>query len=106
LVTRGEIYWARINGSAGRRPVLVLSRDRAIPVLHRLLVAPISRTVRGIPTEVPIGAEEGLDREAAASCDDLLTIPKDWLEPSPIGALSHPKMLLLDQALRFALDGR
>lgn len=84
----------------------MLSRDRAIPVLHRLLVAPISRTVRGIPTEVPIGAEEGLDREAAASCDDLLTIPKDWLEPSPIGALSHPKMLLLDQALRFALDGR
>lgn len=105
-MTRGEIYWAKINGSAGRRPVLVLSRDRAIPVLHRLLVAPISRTVRGIPTEVPIGAEEGLDREAAASCDDLLTIPKDWLEELPIGTLSHPKMLLLDQALRFALDGR
>jgi mRNA interferase MazF len=56
---RGEVWWGEATDEKGR-PYLVLTRDEAIPVLRAILVAPVTRTVRGIPTEVPLGSEEGL----------------------------------------------
>lgn len=104
MVKRGEIYWADLGPPAGRRPVVVLSRDAAIPVLSGVVVAPISRTIRDIASEIRLGAEQGLPDECAASCDSLLTVPNDRFEYSPVGALGPDKVVELDRALRFALE--
>jgi mRNA interferase MazF len=65
-------------------------------------VVEVSRSARGIPTEVPLGKREGLARKCVANADNLVTIPKTWLD-SRIGALSADKTDALDAALRFAL---
>lgn len=59
-----------------RRPVLVVSRNEAIPVLNNIVVAPVTSTIRAIPTCVPVGPEEGIDHESVASFDNLATVPK------------------------------
>src|SRR5262249_38271346 len=69
---QGEVWWAETADK--RRPVLIVTRDEAIPVLTRLVVAPVTRTVRRIPTEVPLGAPEGLPVDCAASFDNLQPI--------------------------------
>ncbi len=101
---RGEIYWADLGPPAGRRPVLLLSRNAAIPVLSAVVIAPISRTIRDIASEVRLGPEHGLPEECGASCDNLLTVPKDRFEPSLVGVLGPDKIVELDRALRFALE--
>jgi mRNA interferase MazF len=74
---QGEIWWA--TADTARRPVLVVTRTEAIPVLNRILVAPVSRTVRDIPTEIPLGPDEGLPQECAASFDNLQPLPRHLL---------------------------
>ena len=99
---RGEIWWARMPLPAGRRPVVLVSRDSSYAVRASVTVVEVSRTVRTIPTEVPLGKREGLPRRCAANADNLLTIPKAWLE-TPIASLPGDKLEALDAALRFAL---
>jgi len=74
---QGEVWWAEAEDK--RRPVLVLTRSDAIPVLIRLVVAPITRTVRGIPTEIPFGPDDGLPAECAASFDNVQPINRRLL---------------------------
>lgn len=62
-----------------RRPVLVVTRDEAIPVLRRLVVAPVTRTVRSIPTEIALGTDEGMPVDCAASFDNLQPINRHLL---------------------------
>jgi mRNA interferase MazF len=66
---QGDVWWAEAEDK--RRPVLVITRSHAIPVLKRIVVAPVSRTVRGIPTEIRLGPSEGLSSDCAASFDNL-----------------------------------
>ncbi|MGH9117051.1 MAG: type II toxin-antitoxin system PemK/MazF family toxin [Acidimicrobiales bacterium] len=63
----------------GRRPFLVMSRNAAIPVLHSVLAAPVTRTSRGIPTELPLSRAEGLPHDCGASFDNLRVVPKAHL---------------------------
>lgn len=74
---QGEVWWAQADDK--RRPVLVVTRDEAIPVLTRVIVAPVTRTVRRIPTEVLLGEAEGLLVECAASFDNLQPISRHLL---------------------------
>ena len=74
---QGDIWWAESEGK--RRPVLVVTRSAAIPVLNRILVAPVTRTIRGIPTEVRLGSEDGLPEPCVASFDNLQPVPKSYL---------------------------
>lgn len=104
MVARSEIYWADLGPPAGRRPVCILTRDAAIEVLHSITCAPVSRTVRGIRSEVEVGPEDGLSRRGAISCDSILTIPKVRLDSRPAGRLGAAKRAALDAALRYALD--
>ena len=99
---RGEIWWGEAPGSK-RRPYLVLTRDSAIPVLRTILVAEITRTVRGIPTEVPLGPEEGLPSLCVATFDNVLPFPKAMLVRR-LGALSVTRRDEPCEALRAALD--
>jgi len=82
---QGEVWWAEAEDK--RRPVLVVTRSDAIPVLRRLVVAPVTRTVRGIPTEVALGEGEGLSADCAASFDNLQPINRHLLTER-VGALA------------------
>ena len=102
---KGEVWWARLRPPAGRRPVILLSRNEAYPVRTAVTVAPVTTTVRGIAVEVSLGLEDGLPKPCAVNCDSLLTIPKACLE-SRIARLSERKMEEIHRAIRFALDMR
>lgn len=86
---QGEIWWAEAEDK--RRPVLVVTRSEAIPVLRWILVAPLTRTVRDIPTEIPLGREHGVDTTSAASFDNLQPIRKTFLT-SRVGSLASPRL--------------
>ena len=99
---RGEVWWADLPRPAGRRPVLILSRDRAVQVREYLTVAEITRTVRDIPTEVRLMKTEGLPQDCVANLDVVNTIPKKILVDF-IASLDNPKLAAVERALKFAL---
>ncbi len=82
----------------------VLTRDAAIEVLTGLTCAPITRTIRGIRSEVEIGTGEGLPETSVISCDNVITVPVEVLDAVPVGQLGLEARVRLDQALRYALD--
>jgi mRNA interferase MazF len=84
----------------------VVTRDAAVAVLTSVTCAPITRTVRGIRSEVEVevGRSEGLPTASAITCDNLITIPLDALDPEPVGHLEMSTRAALDRALRYALD--
>jgi len=104
VVARNDIYWADLGTPAGRRPVCVLTRDAAIEVLTAVTCAPITRTMRGVQSEVELGPEHGLPETCVISCDNVITVPLDALDDEPVGHLGEITRARLDQALRYALD--
>jgi mRNA interferase MazF len=74
-----EIWWANLPKPAGRRPVLLLSRDDAYSYLNKYIVAEITTTVRNIPVEVPLTKRDGLPAPCVANCDNLRTVNRDVL---------------------------
>lgn len=74
---QGEIWLAEVSDK--RRPVLIVTRSEVVPVLKSVVVAPITRSVRGIPTEVPLDREDGLSYHCAAIFDNLQILPKAFL---------------------------
>ena len=99
---RGEIWWAELPGAAGRRPVLLVSRDAAYAIRANVSVIEVSRTIRGIPSEVALGRRDGLPRKCVANADNVVTVPKRWLKEW-IATLSAAKLGAVDDALRFSL---
>jgi mRNA interferase MazF len=78
VVKHGEVWWAE-HPTAGRRPVLVLTRTEAISVLNEILVVPATRTVRGIPTEVELDQDDGMPSVCVLSLDNVTPLPKGLL---------------------------
>lgn len=74
-----EIWWARLPAPAGRRPVLLLSRNDAYGYLNKVIAAEITATVRGIPVEVLLGRREGMPKTCAVNCDNLRTVARSAL---------------------------
>lgn len=99
---RGEIWWAEMPAPAGRRPVVLVSRDAAYAVRAAVTVVEVTKRVRGISSEVPLGKRDGLPRACVANADNLVTIPKLWLK-SRVAPLRSEKLQALDVALRFSL---
>lgn len=99
---RGEVWWAELPGPAGRRPVVLLSRDEAYAVRELVTVAPVTTRVRRIPTEVPLGPGEGLPKRCVVNLDTITTIPRRALT-QPIGPLPPETLAAVDRALMFAL---
>jgi mRNA interferase MazF len=85
------------------RPVLILTREIVRPHLNTVTVAPITSTIRGLSTEVPVGAANGLDKQSVVACDHVTTIPKDALG-SRIGLLLDDQERALSEAIRAAFD--
>lgn len=94
------IHSARLDKT---RPVLVLTRELVRPHLTRVTVAPITSTVRGLSTEVPIGAANGLDHESVVSCDNIVTVPTSALGRH-LGYLLPAQESALAEAIHSAFD--
>lgn len=101
---QGEVWWGELEES-GRRPFLVLTRSAAIPVLHSVTAAPLSRTIRGIPTEMQLGPDDGLPTVCAANFDGLRLIPKANLVER-ICSLRSDRLHEACQAINLAFDCR
>jgi mRNA interferase MazF len=102
---RGEIRWYPFPQSNKRRPVLILTRDSALDVLGDVTVAPITSTIRDIPTEVVLGEADGMPRECAVNLDHVQTIPQEKIG-ALITRLSSGTMERVRPALLFALGFR
>ena len=100
-VGRGEIWSYRFKSPDKRRPVLILTRPEVIPLLHTVMVAPITSTRRGAPSEVAVGADEGLKRDSAVNLDHVQTVEQDRLVGF-IGTLDETKMRQVCRALAIA----
>lgn len=87
---------------AGRRPVVLLSRDEAYAVRNAVTVAEVTSTIRGIPVEVPLGEEDGLPKKCVVNLDTIATIRKELLDIR-ISVLSREKIERINDAVRFAL---
>ena len=101
-LARGEIWLHESARPDKRRPVLVLSRQDVIDVLHTVTVAPIMSTIYGVASEVLVGPEEGLKHACAVNLDYLQTIPKRDLERY-VGRLGARKMTQVCGALAMAM---
>ncbi len=99
---QGEIYWYPFAAPDKRRPVLILTRNSALRFLTSVTVAPITTTIRGIPTEVVLGLQDGLAHDCAVNLDNIQTIQKAELGAF-MATLSPEKMLLVKEAIHFAL---
>lgn len=99
---RGEVWWADLDPPAGRRPVVLLSRDETYGIRNQATVAYITGRVRNIPVEVPLGPEDGLPESCVVNLDNINTIRLVRLKEM-IGPLSSRKLHAVEEALRFAL---
>jgi mRNA interferase MazF len=99
---RGEIWWADLDQPAGRRPVLLLSRNEAYDIRELVIVAPVTTHIRNIASEVSLGISDGMPRECVANLDTITTIAKNSLK-SRVAELNPVKLREMEAAIRFAL---
>lgn len=100
---RGEIRWYTFKEPDKRRPVLVVIRSDIIPYLEEVTIAPITTTIRDIPSEVALTIESGMPCECAINFDHLQTVQKAKLG-ALITTLSTQKLAEVDNAISFALS--
>jgi len=99
----GEIRWYKFMRPDKKRPVLILTRDSVLEYLGEVTIAPITSTVRDIPSEVYLSKADGMLRDCAVNCDHLQTVPRGKIGPL-ITSLPPAKMVDVGKAIRFALD--
>ena len=105
LPARGEVWWCELE-EVGRRPVVVLSRDAAIPRLRRALVAPCTTTIRGLPSEVVLEpGEDPVPRRSAVNLDSVESVSVSVLVHR-LGRLAEPRMRDVCGAVAVAVDCR
>lgn len=102
MVARGEVWWAE-DEQLGRRPVVVLSRSAVLPALARPLVAPLTTRVRGLPTEVALGSDDGMPEACVISLDNVQPLAASLLVEH-ITSLSVERMHAVGRALAIATD--
>lgn len=101
-LARGEIWLHTFSTPDKRRPVLILSRDSALAFMRTALVAPITSTVHGLPSEVVIGADQGLKHPSAVNLDHVQTVRQSDLAVF-VGAVTPAQMRQVCQALSVAV---
>lgn len=101
LIARAEVWDAQVPG-IGTHPVVIATRDSAIPLISALVCVLVTSTFRGHVAEVELGPDEGLDHDCAVNCDNVFTLPKHVLVRRR-GRLGPDKALRFDRALSVAL---
>lgn len=99
---RGEVRWYKFRRPDKKRPVVVLTRDSALEFLGEVTVAPITSTIREIPTEVALGPVDGLPRECAVNLDHIQTVSRGQLG-ALVTTLPERRLEEIRGALPFAL---
>lgn len=99
---RGEIWWAELDPPAGRRPVILLSRNEAYSVRLLVIVAPVTTRIRHIPSEVILRTDDGMPQDCVVNLDTITTIPKDCLR-SRLVTLDAKKLKEIEAAIHFTL---
>jgi len=102
LIRQYDLWWASLPKPAGRRPVLLLSRDEAYSYLNKFIAAEVTSTIRRIAVEVPLGRGEGLPSPCVANCDNIRTVPRSALIKR-IGQLPPRRRSEVTRALGHAL---
>jgi mRNA interferase MazF len=100
-LNRGEIWLFEFKRPDKRRPVLVITRQEVIPLLRTVMVAPITSSIRGAPSEVIVGVDEGLKHDSAVNLDHVQTVAKTGLRKY-VGRLPRDKMAQVCRALAIA----
>ena len=100
---RGEVRWYKFHAPDKKRPVVILTRTSVLEYLAEVTVAPITTTIRDIPSEVVLTREDGVSKDCAVNCDHLQTVARSKLG-ALIAVLSAEKMIQVSKAVRFALD--
>jgi mRNA interferase MazF len=101
-VSRGDIWLYRFGKPDKRRPVLVLSRNAALEVMNTAVVAAITSTIRGAPSELRVTVDDGLKNESVASFDHIYTVPQVELRQY-VGTLDAKRMRTACRALGIAM---
>lgn len=102
---RAEVWWAELPSPAGNRPVVILTRDTVLSTIGSIVVTLVTRTERGLPTEVTLGRRQGLPVQCVANLDNILTVPRQRLKRL-MGACDAEKVAELNEAIKTALDVR
>ena len=100
---RGEVWYVEFPAPVGRRPAVLVSRNEAYRIRSAITVVPLTRTIRDIPTEIPLGPAEGVPKKSVANADNVTTVAKRRLLEH-LATLSTGNLGALDRALKFALD--
>ena len=100
---RGEIRWYKFKAPDKRRPVLILTRDSVLEYLGEVTVAPITSTVRDVPSEIFLSKHDGMNKDYAVNFDHIQTVSKGKIG-SLMTTLSHDKLKQVREAIQFALD--
>ncbi len=103
LVNQGDIFYCDFDEPIKSRPVLVLSRSEINAVRENVVVALVTRTIRNIPLEIPVGKKEGLPKEGVVSLGDIHTVPKSLLSEKK-GRISAEKIEQLATGIRLLFD--
>jgi len=100
---RGEIRWHKFKPPDKKRPVLILTRDSILEYLGEVTIAPITSTVRDIPSEVLLSKHDGMPRDCAINFDHIQTVSKRKIG-SLITTLSSDKIKQVSESILFALN--
>lgn len=100
---RGEVWWVSFPAPTGRRPAVLMSRNQAYRVRAAVTVIPLTRTIRRIASEVPLGPADGVPKASVANADNVTTVPKAYLDQY-LTTLSAANLTALERAIKFSLD--
>lgn len=101
-MTRGEVRWFRFSSPDKKRPVVILTRGSAVDYLGEVTIAPVTSTIRDIPSEVVLGQGDGMPRDCAVNLDHIQTVAKDRVG-ALITTLTPQRLAEIRGALLFAL---
>ena len=100
---RGEVRWYKFQQPDKKRPVLILTRDSVLGYLGEVTIAPLTSTIRDIPSEVLLTRHDGVRKDCAVNCDHIQTISKGKVG-ALVTTLAPEKLVQVRDAIRFALD--
>jgi len=100
---RGEVRWYQFQQPDKKRPVLILTRDSVLGYLGEVTIAPLTSTIRDIPSEVLLTRRDGVRKDCAVNCDHIQTVSKGKVG-ALVTTLAPEKLLQVRDAIRFALD--
>ena len=103
MMKRGEVRWYKFQQPDKKRPVLILTRDSVLGYLGEVTIAPLTSTIRDIPSEVLLTRHDGVRKDCAVNCDHIQTVSKGKVG-ALVTTLAPEKLVQVRDAIRFALD--